>query len=122
MNILSVNMAQINQSLFRVDYILVEGVLSYESNRYCLYNWPRPELILINGEQYLPCITFKAAGNFKLEEAVLNKWVGKRVIVGGYTPLGHGAYRHGFDNCLNDETYWGLEVTQVYLYNENGNY
>lgn len=115
MQMLSVNELVENVSRYEGEYVHVEGVLCHQFESHCIYHWPKSEW---NHEsEYLSSVWYSPAFNFRLEDQTLEKWSGKRIVVGG-TVRGPSEHLGGCGHM----SAWPAEiaVTQIHLHSELG--
>jgi len=102
-----------NVDRYKGQYVHIQGLLRFEFEGNCIIHYPKNEM---NFYHYKSSIFISPAMNFRFEEAVLEKWSGKRVIVGGtiYGPA------EGFGGC-GHMSLWPAEmtITQLDLFKEH---
>jgi len=85
MKIESVNTINTNIEVYSDKYVYIQGLLQYEFEDCCIYHWPKKEQSKDN--TYLSSIWLYPALNFDFKDETMERWSGKRVVIGGTIKL-----------------------------------
>lgn len=87
--------------------LTVEGILSFEFENVALYHWPKAE----RREGYASSIWIEGDGSvFGLNDEVLRRWNGKRVVILGTVDFANGTDVDGWDSGFGHFCLWPAQV------------
>lgn len=108
MNPIPVNEAVDHSSSAGSACIAVEGILCFETENVSLSHWPKAER---RSGAYDSSIWIDADGPvFDFDQAVLERWAGKRVVVLGIVERAEASTMDGWENGFGHFSLWNTRI------------